>query len=83
MQSFRALFLGLAVALALPAGEAAAACTDDLKTVKEEFKKVRDARKKEMLRREISAADTALKRKNESGCKRSVANAQRIMKARP
>jgi hypothetical protein len=73
----------LSLALVLPAGSAFAACTDDLKIVKEQFKNVRDTRKRDLLKREISAADSALKHKSETNCKRAVMNAQRIMKQKP
>jgi hypothetical protein len=60
-----------------------AACVDDLKPIKEEFNRTRDYRKRNLLKTQISAADGALKRKNESACKRAVTEAQKIMKQRP
>ena len=83
MPHFRPFAVALCLAIALPAASASAACTNELEKVKEEAKKVRDARKRDLLRKEISAADTALKHKSETNCKRSVANAQRILKEKP
>ena len=86
MRSARATLFGLAVGLAVtgwPVAPALAGCADDLKPVKEEFNKLRDYRKRNLLKTQISAADGALKRKNETGCKRAVAEAQKILKQRP
>lgn len=83
MRPARPLILAACAALALPSAPALAACVDDVKLIKEEFRNVRDVRKRDLLKREISAADTALKRKSEQACKRAVANAQRIMRSRP
>ena len=82
MHLVRPLILALGIVLVLPSGTAHAACEDDLKQIKEQFKTVRDVRKRDLLKREISAADTAIKRKSESSCKRAIANAQRIMRSR-
>ena len=86
LRSTQGILLGLAVglaALAMPGATAWAACVDELKPVKEEYNRVRDYRKKNLLKTQISAADGALKRKNETGCKRAVAEAQKILKQRP
>jgi len=79
----RAAILGLAIALALPGARAEAACRDDLKPVKEEFNRLNDVRKKDLVRKQISKADTALKQRNETVCNRAVADAKKIMKQRP
>ncbi len=83
MRPVRPLVLAACAVLALPSAPALAACVDDVKVIKEQFRNVRDVRKRDLMKREISAADTALKRNSESACKRAVANAQRIMKSRP
>ncbi len=86
MRSTRGILLGLAVGLAAaatPGATALANCASELKPVKEEFNRVRDYRKRTLLKTQISAADGALKRKNETGCKRAVAEAQKILKQRP
>ncbi|MGQ0675598.1 MAG: hypothetical protein ACT4N4_05860 [Rhodospirillales bacterium] len=76
------VLVGLAAVLAAP-GPALAACRDDLVLVKVEANRVHDTRKKNLLRQHLSAADTALKRRNESGCNRAVAEVKKILKQRP
>lgn len=86
VRSAKGILLGLAVGLAAtawPDTPALAACADDLKPVKEEFNRVRDYRKRTLLKTQISAADGAIKRKNETGCKRALAEAKKILKQRP
>jgi hypothetical protein len=83
MRLARGILVGLALALALPGAAALGACRDDLKPVKEEFNRLNDVRKKDLVRKQISKADTALKQRNETVCNRAVADAKKIMKQRP
>lgn len=86
LRTTRGILFGLAAGLAvlaMPGAGALAACVDELKPVKEEFNRVRDYRKRNLLKTQISAADGALKRKNETGCKRAVDQAKKILKQRP
>ena len=76
---------GLLVGLTMAgfAGDASAACREDLEQVKEQLANLRDVRKKDLVKREISAADTALKNHNEQSCALHVDNANKLLRARP
>ena len=83
MRAVQAFAVGMILALALPGVAALAACRDDLKPVKEDFAKLHDVRKKDLVRKQISKADTALKQHNETVCRRAVADAKKILAQRP
>ena len=83
LRPIRGLALGLSLALALPAASALAACRDDLKPLKDDYAKLHDTRKKDLVRKQISKADTALKQHNETVCNRAVTDAKKILTQRP
>lgn len=83
MRLLRIILAGLILSLGVPGAPALAACTDDLKQVKEDYNRLRDTRKRDLMKRQISKADQALKQKNESTCKRAVAEANKILRQRP
>ena len=83
MRVIRVIAVGTVLALALPGASALAACRDDLKPLKEDYAKLHDVRKKDLVRKQISKADTALKSHNETQCNRAVIDAKKIMAQRP